>query len=85
MFETFGLTHCPGVIAPASIQLCVLSLTFNAFWKNHGHTYVRAGKISASMVAHLAVGWRPLPTLQLQGGLWDVCNHCVKKGGELLQ
>ena len=20
-----------------------------------------------------------------QGGLWDVCNHCVKKGGELLQ
>ena len=60
----------------------MLSLTFNAFWKNHGHprhTYVRAGKISASMVAHLAVGWRPLPTLQLQGGLWDVCNHCVKK------
>ena len=48
-----------------------------------GHTYVRAGKISASMVAHLAVGWRPLPTLQLQGRLWDVCNHCVKKGGEL--
>ena len=29
--------------------------------------------------------WRPLPTLQLQGGRWDVCNHCVKKGRELLQ
>ena len=37
VFETFGLTHCPGVIAPASIQLCMLSLTFNAFW-NPRHT-----------------------------------------------
>ena len=25
-----------------------------------------------------------LPTLQLQGGLGDVCNHCIKKS-ELLQ